>query len=55
VHLSGYFEPNKDDMDDGMMFDQGDDEEEDDEELLDEDELEALHKGGKLDKNLKQA
>ena len=41
-------------MDDGMMFDHGEEDEED-EELLDEDELHALTKEGKLDKNLKQA
>lgn len=48
IHLSGYFEPNREEMDDeGMMFDDAD--EEDDEDY----EEEAAVKGGKLDKNLK--
>ena len=49
VHLSGYFEPNKDEMDDGMMFDPADEEEDDDEDY----EEEAVPSSGKLDKNLK--
>jgi hypothetical protein len=50
IHLSGYFEPNREEMDDeGMMFDDAD--EEDDEDF----EEEVAVKGGKLDKNLKQA
>jgi hypothetical protein len=48
--LSGYFEPNRDEMDDeGMMFDEGDDE--DDEEY--EEEAATVSKGGKLEKSLK--
>jgi len=49
LHLSGYFEPNKDEYDEGMML--GDDFGEEDEE---EDEEEEAGKGeGKLNKNLK--
>ena len=45
LHLSGYFEPNRDDLDDGLML--GDDEEEEEEEE------EGM--SGKVNKNLKQA
>jgi hypothetical protein len=44
LHLSGYFEPNRDDLDDGMMMGDEDDEEEEAEE-------ETIN--GKVNKNLK--
>ena len=48
IHLSGYFEPNREEMDDeGMMFDDADEDEDEDFEE------EVAAKGGKLDKNLK--
>lgn len=46
LHLSGYFEPNRDDLDDGLML--GDDDE-------DEEELEDEGASTKVNKNLKQA
>lgn len=50
VHLSGYFEPQKDEGDEGMFF--GGDQDEDEDE--DEEEESGIHtKNGKLNKNLK--
>lgn len=46
VHLSGFFEPQRDDVDEGMFMDDDEDEDEDDE-------VEAT--GGKLKDSLKQA
>jgi len=49
VHLSGYFEPNRDDLDEGLL---GLD---DDEDLDEEEEVEGEGVNGKVNKNLKQA
>jgi len=54
IHLSGYFEPNKDEMDDEMLYDPADEEEEDDEDL-EEEHVVAKSSNGKIDRNLKQA
>lgn len=48
LHLSGFFEPQREDMDENMFLD----EEEEDEE---EDEDEQVIAGGKINQNLKQA
>jgi len=51
IHLSGYFEPNRDEMEDNMMFGGDDEEDEDYEEDEEEDADEA--KTHKLNKSLK--